>query len=55
MTIKGIPRPISMRKIITLQLKKFLRKGCQLYKIHVEDSKEGKNPELQDYPVLQNL
>ena len=36
-TIKGILRPISPRKIIALQLKKCLRKGCQLYAIHVEE------------------
>ena len=45
-TIKGIPRPISLRHIIALQLKKCLRKGYQLYAIHVEESKEGKEPEL---------
>ena len=55
MTIKGIPRTISMRQITALQLKKCLRKGCQLYAIHVEESKEGKEPELQDHPILQNF
>ena len=54
-TIKVIPRPISLRQITTLQLKKCLRKGFQLYAIHVEESKEGKEPELQDYPILQNF
>ena len=39
----------------TLKLNKCLRKGCQLYAIHVEESKEGKDPELQDYPILQNF
>jgi len=29
--VKGIPRPISLRQIIALQLKRYLRKGCQLY------------------------
>ena len=55
MTIKGIPRPISLRQITAPQLKKCLRKGFQLYAIHVEESKEGKEPELQDYPILQNF
>ena len=55
MTIKGIPRPIFLRQITTLQLKKCLRKGFQLYAIHVEESKEGKDPELHDYPILQNF
>ena len=55
MTKKGIPRPISLRHITTLQLKKCLRKGFQLYAIHVEESKEGKEIENQDYPILQNF
>ena len=38
-----------------LQLNKCLRKGFQLYATHVKESKEGKEPELQDYPVLQNF
>ena len=46
LTIKEIPRPISLRQITDLQLKKCLRKGFQLYGIHVEESKEGKEPEL---------
>ena len=36
-TIKGIPRPISLRQIVDLQLKNCLRKGCQLYAVHVEE------------------
>ena len=38
-TIKGIPRPISLRQITTLQLNKCLIKVFQLYAIHVEESK----------------
>ena len=45
-TIKGILRPISLRQIAALKLKTCLRKGFQLYAIHVEESKEGKEPEL---------
>ena len=43
---KGIPRPISLRHVSSLQLNKFLKNGCHLYAIHVEESKEGKEPEL---------
>ena len=39
-TVEGIHRPISLRQVSTLQLKKCIRKGCHLYVIHVEDSKE---------------
>ena len=45
-TIKGIPRPISLSQVSVLQLNKCLRKGCRLYEIHVGESKEGKELEL---------
>ena len=41
-TVIGIPRPISTRKVISLQLKKCFRKGFQLYASHVQEPKEGK-------------
>ena len=54
--IEGIPRPISLRKITTLQLMKCLGKGCQLYVAHVEDTstKDG-SPDISDFPVLQEF
>ena len=30
-TIKGIPRPVSLRQVTYLQLHKFFRKGCHIY------------------------
>ena len=36
-TMKGILRPISIRDISALQLKRCFRKWCQLYATHVED------------------
>jgi hypothetical protein len=36
-TVKGVPRPISIRDISALQLKRCFRKGCQLYAAHVEE------------------
>jgi hypothetical protein len=38
--LQGIQKPMSVRKISTLQLKKYCRKGCPLYAIHVLDSTE---------------
>jgi hypothetical protein len=35
-TVKGVPIPISIRDISSLQLKRCFRKGCQLYAAHVE-------------------
>ena len=52
-TVRGVPRPISLRQITALQLKKCFRKGCQLYATHVEEPREGNEPDLQDFPVLQ--
>jgi hypothetical protein len=37
-TLKGVPRPISIRDISALQLKRCFRKGCQLYATHVEET-----------------
>ena len=39
-TIKGIPRPISLRQITALQLKKCLRNEFQLYAIHGNNQKK---------------
>jgi hypothetical protein len=50
--VKGIPRPISIRDISTLQLKRFFRKGFQLYANHVEEPKNTKWPSLEDFAVL---
>jgi hypothetical protein len=52
MTVKGIPRDISIRDISTLQLKISFRKGCQIYEAHMEESMKNKEPILKYYPVL---
>jgi hypothetical protein len=54
-TVKGVPRPISIRDISTLQLKICFRKGCQLYATHVEDPDNTKGPSLEDFSVLQKI
>ena len=36
--VKGIPKVISVRQISAMQLKKFCRKGCQLYETHILES-----------------
>jgi hypothetical protein len=46
-TMKGVPRPISIREISSLQLKRCFRKGCQLYTAHVEDKYNRKGPILE--------
>jgi hypothetical protein len=51
--VKGVPRPISIRDISSLQLKICFRKGCQLYANHVEDPYNTKGPSLEDFSILQ--
>ena len=47
--VRGIPRVISVRHISTMQLKKFCRKGCQLYVV------ENETPRLEEFHVLQEF
>jgi hypothetical protein len=54
-SVKGIPRPISIRDILALQLKGCFRKGCQLYASHVEDPDNTKGPGLEDFSVLKEF
>jgi hypothetical protein len=51
-TVKGVPRPISIREISALQLKICFRKQCQLYAAHVEEPNNTKGPSLEDLSVL---
>jgi hypothetical protein len=51
--VKGIPRPISIGKILALQLKRCFRKGFQLFSTHVEEQAKGKGPSVEDFVVLQ--
>jgi hypothetical protein len=53
--VKGVPRPISIRHISALQLKRCFRKGCQLYETHVEDPENTKGPSLEDFLVIQEF
>jgi len=54
--VKGILRPISLRKITALQLKRCIRKGCQLYAAHVEYTMmKNESPNISDFLVLQEF
>jgi hypothetical protein len=54
-TMKGIPRPISIREISSLQLKRCFRKGCQLYATHMQEPEKTKGPSLEDFSILQEF
>ena len=53
--VKGIPKVISVRQISAMQLKKFCRKGCQLYVAHILDATENETPRLEDFHVLEEF
>jgi len=48
-------KKVSLRKIITLQLRKYTKRYCQIYAIHVSDFAGVKGPKLEDYLVLQEF
>ena len=52
MTLQGIQKPILVRQISSLQMKKYCRKGCSLYAIQVLESVENDKPKLGDHPIL---
>ena len=54
--LKGKPKPISVRQISALQLKRTARKGYQVYVVHVEEL--GQQPEvnlLDTLPVVRDF
>jgi hypothetical protein len=52
MTLQGIQKLVSVRRISTLQMRKYCRKGCPLYAIQVLKSVEDDRPSLKDHPIL---
>jgi hypothetical protein len=54
-TMKGIPRPISLREIPSLQPKRCFKKGCQLYAAHVEELEKTKGPSLEYFSIFQEF
>ena len=54
--VEGIPKSISLRQITVLQLKKCLRKGCQLYASHAKDTiAKDRSPDISEFPILQEF
>ena len=53
--VKGIPKVISVRQVLVMQLKKFCRKGFQLYATHILEPTGDETPRLEDYQVLQEF
>jgi hypothetical protein len=51
-TLQGIQKHVSVRRISALQMKKYCRNGCPLYEIQVLESVEDDRPSLEDHPIL---
>ena len=55
--IFGVKRPVSLRMISAMQLRRCMRNGCQLFAITISDREEGSEgePSLDDFPILQEF
>ena len=53
--VRGIPKVIFVRNISAMQLKKFCRKGCQLYVAHIVEATENETPRLEEFQLLQEF
>ena len=53
--VRGIPKVISVRQISAMELKKFCRKGCQLYATHIVEATDTETPRLEEFHVLQEF
>jgi hypothetical protein len=53
--VQGIPRAVTIREISALQLKKFYRKGCQIFTTHMEETPKDKVSNIEDYAVLKEF
>jgi hypothetical protein len=52
-TTQGIPKLVSIRQVTSMQFKKFMRKGCQVYTIQVTNMLEKEDkPKLEDFTIL---
>jgi hypothetical protein len=54
-TMQGIPRPVIIREISTLQMKKCNRKSCQIFVAHMEETPKDKVLYIEVYVVLKDF
>jgi hypothetical protein len=54
-TVQGIPRIVTIREILALQLKKSYRKGCEIFAVHMEETPMDKVPSVEDCAVLKEF
>jgi len=48
----GIKKNVSVRKILALQINKFILKGCPLYSIQVLNAVDNRKLKIEDHPML---
>ena len=53
--VRGIPKVIFVRQILAMQLKKFCRKGFQLYATHIVEAAENETHRLEDFQVITGI
>ena len=54
--MKGIHRKVTIREILSLQMKISLRKGCKVFVVYVMNDKDNENKlKLEDIPVLKEF
>jgi hypothetical protein len=53
--VQGIPGEITIREVLSLQLKKILRKGCQLFETHMEETHKDNVSNIEYYFVLKEF
>ena len=54
--IEGISKPVSLRQIYAMQLKKYLRKGCKLYALRATNLLLNEDQtQIKDYLVLSEV
>ena len=54
-TVKGIPRHVSVSQIYALQMKRLVRKGCKVFVVHIIDTKSKEDIKLADLPVIRDF
>jgi hypothetical protein len=54
-TLQGIQKPVLVRRISTLKMRKYCRKGCPLYEIKLLELVEDDKPSLEDHPILREF
>jgi hypothetical protein len=54
-TIQGIPRVVTIREVLALQLKRSFKKGCQVFAEHMEEAPKDKVSNIEYYAVLKEF